>query len=388
MFQTSTLLSSLHVDGVNIFPRVLQNNIFLLFSTIITKEKLYAAALFFFVITLIIVIATFSFLVNKEKAFFYKEWVQNRLRFWIGKTILANLDETAIMLPDTPKFKKIINDPVAQQHIIDELVITKKNLKGKAAQNIISLYLLLNLKAVSIKKLESNNWQKKVLGIQELYIMEQRDMLLKIYRYSNSINEFIRIEAQTAIVHLIGFKGLRFLNIIDTPISNWQQLKLLDSLPAPASDAGKDLCRWLESDNCSVVVFTLRVIEKYQLFEHYDCVLKCMEQESEAIRIQAIRTLTAIANSNTGAVLIKAFENESPSVKMNILDHLAAVASKDHLSFLIDLQNQSDEQIMFKAAKVLASSSPVGIALLEIMAKKDPEHYQNIFLHVKNEMGE
>lgn len=61
-------------------------------------------------------------------------------------------------------------------------------------------------------------------------MMDQKNLLTKIYRETNSKNEFVRSEAQIAIIYMTGFNGLRFLDVISYPLTLWQQIKLLEQL--------------------------------------------------------------------------------------------------------------------------------------------------------------
>lgn len=361
------------------------NPVFLDYNCVasITNTFLFDVTFLFIALTAITVSATFIYLYIKKSTYFFKQRIHKQLTDWITKAILEEIDE-ATVIPE--RFKKLIRHPIAQQFVIDELVATKKSLMGISASNIILLYLKLDLKKVSIAKMESKSWQKKAKGIQELYVMEQQDMLLKIYRFTNSKNEFIRTEAQIGIVQLSGFKSLRFLDIISEPITNWQQLKLLDCLPKVTQDVEEDLKRWLQSANDTVVIFTLRIIETYQLLNlHNDCE-QCLYHHNEAVRMQTIKTITAIGNTTTGSILIQRFEEECENVRLQILDYLSYVSNQEHIFFLLDLLNEQNELIRLKAAKALAKSNPKGLKLLQIMGREKGGLHQQIFLHIQSEI--
>ena len=68
-----------------------------------------------------------------------------------------------------------------KQFALNLLLQNKRQLMGFAAQKIIFLYEELGFKQYSIQKLKSHTWHIKARGIQELYLMEQRDMLNQIY---------------------------------------------------------------------------------------------------------------------------------------------------------------------------------------------------------------
>lgn len=355
-------------------------------ANVITQERLYDTAIVFLIITALLVCATYIYLYLNKKAFFYKQRIRKQLDIWISKAILEELGEGNQEISIPSKFKRIVHHPIARQFVIDELVATKKGLTGAAASNIVQLYLQLDLRDGSIKKMDHKKWYVRARGIQELYVMEQSDMLLRIYRQTNSKNEFVRMEAQTGIVHLSGFKGLRFLDIVVYPITEWQQLKLLDQLSQVPFVQMKSLGKWLLSANPSVVLFALRIVETYQQFQVHDGVAACLHHELEPVRMQAVRTLASIAGDETADMLLEAFAKEKFTVKLCILDHLAVIATPLLLNPLYQLLDFPNDLIKLKAAKALASCSPEGMEALQKKAAMQPEPYQQIFLHVQSEI--
>lgn len=383
-----SLHATLHINVAAItaysYPHL--EGLLISFTKYITQKKLYGTAIFFLIVTASLVIATYAYLYINKKTFFYKKRIQKQLDTWISKAILEEMDNEGENMAISSKLRRLLKNPIARQFAIDELIATKKSLTGEAAANIVKLYLLLGLKASSLKKIEHKKWHLKASGIQELYIMEQRDMLVKIYRQTNSKNEFVRMEAQTGIIHLSGFKGLRFLDIVAYPIIAWQQIKLLDQLSQVEFVEMKNLPKWLKSTNPSVVLFALRIVETYQQFQVHNEAVECLTHENEGIRIQAVRTLASIANDSTATILAERFLNERFTNKLNILDNLAIIATPAQLDFLLDLQSDADDLIKLKAAKSLATCSPFGLAALETMSILKPEPYHKIFLHIKSEM--
>ena len=360
----------------------------LLYLHFITTKKLYSGALVFLSVAITLIIITYVYLYLNKRIFFYKEGIRKQLNTWISLAILNELHSDADIFVIPQKFLRIVKNPIAQQFVIDELVAIKKSLTGEAARNIVQLYNRLNLKQQSVQKLRHRKWYKKAAGLQELYIMDQADMLLKMYRLTNSENEYIRMEAQIGIIHLAGFKGLRFLDIISYPIAGWQQIKLLDQLSQVQFEEMKGIHSWLQSPNSSVVVFALRLAEVYQQFRLHDEVAACLSHASEAVRVQAVRTLTVIASDTTAGALTKAYQAERFTNRLNILDSLCTVATKEQSTFLLQLQQDESDLIKLKAARALAASNPEGLTLLEGNAAKDTtESSYKIFRHVQAEIN-
>jgi len=90
--------------------------------------------------------------------------------------------------------------------------------------------LQLKLEKYALKSLKSRKWYIKAKAIQELTVMEIDEFVSQLYPYTNDQNEHVRMEAQNALVQFNGFDGLSFLDIVSYPISDWQQIKLLQKL--------------------------------------------------------------------------------------------------------------------------------------------------------------
>ncbi len=217
------------------------------------------------VMIILVVSAIYLCLFYQKRNFFYTERIRKLLEPMISYIIMEESIES-IEIPR--KMIRILNNAVARQYVTDELIRCKKNFSGLVSEHIVILYEKLGLKKYSLAKVaEKKRWHIKAQGIQELYMMNQQDVLKTIYRNTNSKNDFVRMEAQTGVIHLTGFPGLRFLDVVSYPITEWQQLKLLEQLRLypDKEDISDKLPQWLQSKNETVVVFALKLADDYQL---------------------------------------------------------------------------------------------------------------------------
>ena len=193
--------------------------------------------------------------------------------------------------------------------IIDEIMSVKKDMSGTAADNLQKLFLQLKLEKYALKSLKSRKWYVKAKAIQELTVMEINELVPLLYPYTNDQNEHVRMEAQSALVQFNGFEGLRFLDIVSYPISDWQQIKLLQKLSG-VPPANIDLDGWLKSENSSVVVFALKLARNYHRFELHDDILVCLDHEDSRVRTEAINFLSLLSNDETSDAFIARFLGE------------------------------------------------------------------------------
>ena len=348
-----------------------------------SPDYLLAGAEVLVIMIAIVVSAIYLYLFYKKRNYFYTERIRKLLDPIISHIIMEESMES-IEIPR--KMNRILGNPVARQYAIDELIRCKKNFSGLVAKTVVVLYLKLGLKKYSLQKIsDERKWFIKARGIQELYMMDQKDSLLTIYRNTNSKNEFVRMEAQTGVIHLTGFPGLRFLDVISYPLTEWQQLKLLEQLrlyPEKA-DFSEKLPKWFQSKNETVVVFALKLVDDYLLLSARHHVVDCLVHESKFVRSQALKTLIRLEDETTPLILLGYFSKESLVNQSFILDALRTIATEKEAAFLEKLLDHENDTIKLKAAIVLAACSEKGMAILEKRGAEQPEPYDRIFRHVK-----
>jgi hypothetical protein len=349
----------------------------------LTPDMLLSGAEILLVGVAIVVSVIYGYLYNKKRTFFYTDRIRIFLESWISQIIMEEAEESTEV---SKKIQRILRNKTAKQFTIDELILCKKNFSGTVSENIVALYLELGLKKYSLEKLlNKNKWHIKAKGIQELYLMDQKDVLKNIYKNTNSNNEFVRMEAQTGVIHLTGFPGLRFLDVISYPLTEWQQLKLLEQLRLypDKEDLSDRIPDWLLSKNISVVVFALKLADDYQVFSIRTQVINCLVHPAKEVRSQAIKTLVRLADEKTPLILLGYFNKEPFVNKVFILDALRSLATPEDADFLIGLLDDENDTIKLKAAIVLDACTDKGLAILEQRAAEQPEPYQRIYRHVK-----
>lgn len=333
---------------------------------------------------LLIVAMIYIQTIAKKRLFFHTERIKSNIEVWISHIIL---EETIEGIEIPKKFFRLLNDPKARQVAIDELIKCKKNFSGAVADNIIALYNKLGLREDSLLKMKNKRkWYLQARGIQELYLMDQKDLLTKIYRQTNSKHEFVRSEAQIAVIHLTGFNGLRFLDVIAYPLTLWQQIKLLEQLRlfGKKEDLSDRIPKWLSSKNETVVVFALRLAAEYQQFAVKNHVIDCLVHPEKIVRTQAIKTLIVLSDETTASMLVGYFSKEDFENQMHILNSLINIATDEQKDFMVRLLDAPDHIIKVKAATILANNCTDGIQLIEKRAVLEPEPFERILRHVKS----
>ncbi|WP_078832739.1 HEAT repeat domain-containing protein [Sediminibacterium ginsengisoli] len=342
-------------------------------------DTLLLSVLVLIVLIALVVASIYLYLFFKKKKFIYIERIRQYMEDIISQIIA---EESAVGYEVPGRLYKILDNRLARQFAVDELVRCRKNFSGTIGEGIANLYIQLGLREFSLAKLKrSNKWHVKARGIQELYLMGQEDALADIYKYTDNRNEFVRMEAQTGVIHLTGFSGLRFLDIISYPLTEWQQLKLMEQLRRYPNKEGfaDNLPKWLRSENNTVVSFALKLTEDYQQFGATEYVQKCLVHPDALVRKQAVRTLVQLADEKTPMVLCGYFSKEPLKNQVAILDALSDIITGEQSDFLKQQLEHPDHIVKLKAAALLTATSPDGLDFILAKAAEQPEPYQRIY---------
>ncbi len=353
-----------------------------LIDQVLDQETLNMILKIMIVLIALVVVAVYGILFQKKQRHFKLLSIKELLEPLIT-TIL--IEESLASKKILAKMGKIIEDPLARQYCIDELIRCKQNYSGEAAEKMVHLYGELGLKNYSLKKIQKGQaWYKKARGIQELYMMEQRDCYELIEQFTNSKDEFVRMEAQIAVVHLIGFKGLQFLDFVSYPITEWQQLKLLEQLKLfpEKSDLSHKIPAWLNAQNHTVVIFALRLTYEYQQLGLTESLKASLYHPSPEVRSQAVKAIIQLEDQFTPSILLEYFKDASRNDQIIILDAMRLLATPDESDQLEALLDQPDDTIKLKAAAALVHCSKNGIHLLKDKSMSQPEPFQRIFQHI------
>ena len=351
------------------------------FETLVKPVYLYGLAIFFSILTAVFIITTYVILYKKRKKHRFKGNIRESFGEWINEAII-NESSTNTTVPS--HFQLILKKPEGRQLIINELVKNKTSFSGAVSANISQLYCRLGLNVDSVNKLNSARPHIQCAGIYELCVMDQNSQVKKVYRLTNSKDQDVRIEAQTAIIQWYGFKGLRFLDVVSYPITEFQQLKLLELLRILPFTGFSNLGKWLASDNDTVVIFALKLASHYNEYDFIREVEACLTHSNEAVRIQAVKTVAVIGDVSTTSLLTNIYRQESFSNRLNILTQLPAIAGDEQTGFLVDLLDDENEYLKLASAKVLAQCTTRGMKILEARGIAQPVPYKEIYMHVKS----
>lgn len=331
------------------------------FFRAISPEHLYFAAAMFGALTVFIVSMIYTFLYVKKRNYRIKARITDQLNDWIAEQLTED-GEAELVVP--AGLSAYLKRKHIRQFITDSLINIRKNVTGSITDSVISIYEQMGLKEDSVRKMKNIAWHLRAKGIYELYMMQQKWALPEIQKYTNSDNEFVRMEAQTAVIGFSGFDGLKFLDTLTYPLTEWQQIKLLEQLHTLDPGNMMRMHIWLQSGNRYVVQFALKLAEIYRYYDVYHDVLLCLEHEDYIIRRQAVKTIGAIARRSTVDKLKEIYPAEHTAVKPEILRQIGINGTADEIDFLKSALNEPDDMLKLEAGRAIVAIDGEGEEIL------------------------
>ncbi len=278
----------------------------------------------------------------------------------------------------------VANNRLNRQILIDQMIDLSVNLKGEIKEVIQKLYLRLGLKRDSLAKAYSRKWHQNVKGFRELAYMNIREANEQIIKSLNSSNSILRMEAQIAMVRLSEGNPYEFLDLLEKPLSLWEQvtlheLQIQHNLDVP------DFKKWFSSGNITVVMFAMEMVAWYKQRGVGKEILELFEHENEMVRNKSYKVCGEIGLKMALPAMARRYPEETFRNKLEILTAFTKVPDEKYLKFLKNvLDIEEDVQLQIEATKAMENTGEPGISMLIKLMKSKSEYknYQIIIRHV------
>jgi hypothetical protein len=352
------------------------------------QQTLFNAIIIFGVLIIILIAFIFIYLFRKKKRWQRKVFLQTSLNNFIGEIAICESENELNNIFSNPDHQRTIRQfqkrELDRNLLITELAETSKKFRGTTMDNILWLFKKMNLDKQLLKNLSQKKWHKKAKAIQQLAYLQQKNSIKNIFSFTNHENDALRMEAQIAIVKMIGFEGLNFLNNVTHPVSEWQQLRLIEELSSRTVVDLDNIHEWLKSKNLTVINFALRLVEIYRLYDFYNEVKHLLSHFSMTICKTAVVTISQISNETTADLLVAYYPGYDSLTQMKILEILQVDGTKNQLPFLFSLLNYADDSYKLGAAKAIVKISKSGMEKIENMVDRTLFPWNIILPQIKN----
>lgn len=348
----------------------------------ITLYNLQIGILSILVLILILIIAVLFYSFHKFKVSQdEKKWTEIIQRKITDVIVEGSQDVHADLA-----FESYVKQQSFRNLFLSVLIASNRRFAGHAQNEVFGLFHSFGLENDAWKKVKKKEPYLISGGIQELTTMKVDNVVPMLSKLLNHPNKQVYQEAQYSLVNFKGFEGLFFLDTLQKSLSDWQQIRLLQSIRTVNDEVDERILNWLNHENKSVVIFTLRIISQFQLLSYYDYIVKLLEDKPISIRKQAIMTLQALENRDTITLMMDIFDTQPLEVQIEIMGMLKASRGVQTKAFLKEQLYQNPEtRIKILAAEILALLQEGDYLQSIISDENTPNHLTLIIKHALQE---
>ena len=290
--------------------------------------------------------------VNEKKEAKYQEVYESYLVTYLyaGNNEEVFSSEQQVIINE---LKKDVADPFKRKIIISTLLKLRSEISGEIGESIDKLYIKLGLLRYSLAKLRNKKWDVIATGIRELTQFKIKAVHKMVLNNINHPKREVRKEMQLYLVHLYGFNGLEFLNVLETPLSEWDQIQLLEILQLNNDTQVADIKPWLNSSNDSIVIFALKLAKVYNQFEAKEELITLLNHNSEDVRINVISALSHLHLFEATTILKNNFSERSEEEQIAFLKMMENVYEASDKPFLLEHVHHKNSEIRLSIMEIL-----------------------------------
>ena len=280
------------------------------------------------------------------------------------------------------QLKYCASDKFKRKVIVSVLLKLKSEISGEMDDSIQKLYFEADLLKYALDKLKSKRWYIIAYGIRELTLFNVKEVHDEVIKKLHHPKRIVQKEVQLYLVNLFHFKGLDFLNDLKTPLSEWDQIQLLEELQKFENQEIPDITPWLRSENESVVFFALKLAKIYNQFGVKNALIDLLSHKSKEVRIRLISVLSHLQVLESKEVLKNNFNEYSQDEQVAFFEMLENIFESNDESFLLEHSHHNNFEIKYSILKILKILNFDELRILRL-ASGDSE-YAKIVKFVEN----
>ncbi|WP_379777858.1 HEAT repeat domain-containing protein [Flavobacterium sp. GCM10022190] len=249
--------------------------------------------------------------------------------------------------------KKCSENRLKRKIIINTFLKLKNDVSGETADAIQRLYYQTDLIKSATSKLKSKKWAVVAKAIRELTKFEIKETHDEIIQLINHPRKEVRFEIQKYLVQLFRFDGLKFLDIIENDLSEWDQIQLLEILNKFKNVEVPDLNDWLRSKNDSVVSFTLKLVRLHNQFNVVAEIIDLFKHTNEEIRVEAIKLVSHLGIYEAVEILKVDLQERTLEEQIAFFKMMEEMSMPDDVEFVKAYMNHDNFYIRISVMKIM-----------------------------------
>lgn len=221
---------------------------------------------------------------------FKKEYEERLIKYLYASDESGKINEVQETIIE--RLKDSVKNKSKRKTIISILYNLMNEVSGEMSDSIKTLYFKTGLIDFTLQRLKSKNWFVIAKSIGELRRFRIDEAHYEVIKFIRHPRIEVRKETRLYLVYLFRFDGLMFLNDLKKPLSEWEQIQLLETLQKFDYQDICDIKPWLRSTNDTVVLFALKLAKIYNQFEVKDTLMELLSHPTKKIRVTTIEVLT------------------------------------------------------------------------------------------------
>lgn len=254
--------------------------------------------------------------------------------------------------------KHLVNNSRCQI-FTDTLLELHKNIVGEFSDRLRLLYLQMGLHVHSKQKMYAGSWNIIADGINELAEMDMQQDINLVRSFINHHHPELRSVAQVAYLKLQRDAPFAFLDELQEPLREWQQMQLA-SAAHKAYMRMPDFKRWLSKDEISIVTFCIRMIALHNQHHAAKELVELLGHPDRLVRTETIKAIRVLEMYEAKNRLLLLYEQEATDLKLEIIKALAVIGDDELLPFYEQVMAFSEKRLQLAAAKAMALIGQAG----------------------------
>lgn len=247
---------------------------------------------------------------------------------------------------------KCAQNRLKRKLIITTLLKLRNEVSGETADAIKRLYYQTGLIDYGTLKLRSKKWEIVARGIKELAQFDVTEVHYNVIAQINHPKKEVRREVQMYLVKLFHFKGLDFLDLLKSQLSEWDQIQLLEILQNFDDQNLPSITKWLRSKNTSVVLFALKIAKIYNQYDSKDEIIKLLEHPDLNVRIDAIAVLSDLGVFEVVDLLKNNLNEKDIDEQIAFFKMMENMYTPSDVDFLFEYMNHENFDIKVSVNKI------------------------------------
>jgi hypothetical protein len=215
--------------------------------------------------------AIYAFIIRKVLSMRARKWDHLRIDFTKSLATLiaeeyhfkSDNKRSALKFQLSELKRKIDGSSYASQIMVDQIIILRQNLSGRAPSVLDEVYAQLGLHHFSIQKLKSTRSKIKAQGIHELTNLSYDDAVGELEGANHAHNKAFMSNTLIALARK-GEKNLSFIDSYRGELTHWMQVNIHHHLLEVEHAARPDFNRWFNNPNISVALFAIKMSGDFQ----------------------------------------------------------------------------------------------------------------------------